>query len=193
MQSASDDRAKSEDAGQLDAESSLARSAEELIKLHQAGVWRYLRMLGCDPMLADDLTQETFLKVLRKEGFTQHNDFATAAYLRRTAHNLLISLHRKGGRARTLYTSDPLDEVWDRWAGRDLSGDRAIDALKVCLQGLTQRAQLALRMRFADDASRAAIAESLGISEHGARNLMQRAKQQLKDCVQEKLRPSDDS
>lgn len=163
------------------------RSAAELIRRHQVGVWRYLRMLGCDESLADDLTQETLLKVLGRDSFTQLSDTATAAYLRRTAHNLLVSFHRKGGRAKTIYTSDPLDEVWNRWAGSDLTGDEAIDSLKECLQALTDRARLALQMRFADDASRAEIAEALQITEHGARNLMQRAKQLLRDCVQAKL------
>lgn len=32
-----------------------------LVRAHQAGVWRYLRFLGCHPDEADDLTQETFL------------------------------------------------------------------------------------------------------------------------------------
>ena len=27
---------------------------------HQAGVWRYLRYVGCEPPEADDLTQDTF-------------------------------------------------------------------------------------------------------------------------------------
>jgi len=163
------------------------KSPEELIRAHQAGVWRYLRMLGCDASLADDITQETFLKVLRHDRFTQHSDIATAAYLRRTAHNLLVSLHRKGGRKKTLFTSDPLDEIWDRWAGKDISGDKAIDSLRECMQALSARAQLALKMRFGDEASRLSIAEALDITEHGARNLMQRAKQQLKDCVHEKI------
>ncbi len=162
------------------------KSPEELIRTHQSGLWRYLRMLGCDASLADDLTQEAFLKVLRRDSFTQHSDSATAAYLRRTAHNLLVSLHRKGGRRKTTFTSDPLDEIWDRWAGQDLTGDEAIDSLRECMQSLSERAQMALKMRFADDSSRASIAEALEITEHGARNLMQRAKQQLKDCVQQK-------
>lgn len=163
------------------------KTPEELIRTHQAGLWRYLRMLGCDASMADDLTQEAFLKVLRRDGFTQHNDMATAAYLRRTAHNLLVSMHRKGGRKRTSYTSDPLDEIWDRWAGRDLTGDFAVDCLRECMQALTERAQMALRMRFGDESSRSSIAEALDITEHGARNLMQRAKQQLRDCVQQRL------
>jgi len=162
-------------------------SAEGLIRRHQLGIWRYLRMLGCDESLADDLTQETLVKVICQETFSQWSDTATAAYLRRTARNLLITQHRKGGRTKTIFTADPLDEVWDRWAGRDLGGDEGIDCLRLCLQSLTDRARMALQMRFAEDASRAEIAAKLKITEHGARNLMQRAKQQLRDCVQSKL------
>lgn len=158
-----------------------------LIDRHQRGVWRYLRMLGCDDATADDLTQETFLRVLRRNDFVQHNDSATAGYLRRTAYNLLVSRHRKLGRVQTIGEPELLDETWDRWAGKDLTGDAAVEALQQCFEKLTERAQIALRMRFDSSASRVEIGEALGITDHGARNLMQRAKQQLRNCVEEKL------
>ncbi|MCC9604114.1 sigma-70 family RNA polymerase sigma factor [Stieleria sp. JC731] len=161
--------------------------AGELVRRHQRGVWRYLRMLGCDESTADDLTQETFLRVLRRDDFVQHNDGATAGYLRRTAYNLLVSRHRKLGRMQTIAEPELLDETWDRWAGKDLSGDSAVEALQECFERLTERAQIALRMRFDSSASRVEIGEALGITDHGARNLMQRAKQQLRNCVEEKL------
>ena len=41
-----------------------------LVKEHQADLWRHLRMLGCDPAQADDLTQETFLTVMEKPIFS---------------------------------------------------------------------------------------------------------------------------
>ena len=163
----------------------------ELIVRHQHGVWRYLRMLGCDTSTADDLTQETFLRVLRHKGFVQHSEAATSSYLRRTAHNLLVSLHRKQGRIQTVGEPAILDQVWDRWAGKDLTGDFAIEALKDCFSTLTERAQTALRMRFADQSSRVDIGKALNISDHGARNLMQRAKQQLRQCMQERIRSSE--
>lgn len=168
-----------------------ARTPEDLICRHQRGVWRYLRMLGCDVATADDLTQETFLRVLRHESFVQHNDTATAGYLRRTAYNLLVSQHRKLGRMHCLAEASVLDEQWDRWAGKDLSGDLAVDLLKECLETLSERARLALRMRFEQEVSRAEIGHALGITDHGARNLMQRAKAQLRRCVQEKLRQAE--
>ena len=163
----------------------------ELIAKHQRGVWRSLRLLGCDPATADDLTQETFLRVLRRNSFVQHNDQATAGYLRRTAYNLLVSRHRKLGRVLTVSETSVLDETWDRWAGKDGSGDAAVDALRDCMETLTPRARRAIEMRFAEEASRVEIGDALGITDHGARNLMQRAKQQLRECVDEKLRQAD--
>ncbi len=85
-----------------------------------------------------------------------------------------------------------LDEVWDRWAGKDLTGDLAVEALRQCFSTLTERAQKALKMRFASNASRVEIGEALNITDHGARNLMQRAKQQLRECVEERLRQQED-
>ena len=157
------------------------------MRRHQTGVWRYLRMLGCDGATADDLTQETFLRVLSQKSFVQHNDAATSVYLRRTARNLMISTARRSSRIHLTDSAAVLDEVWDRWAGADLTGDEAADVLQGCFSQLTERAQLALRLRYAENASRAAIGQRLGITEHGARNLMQRAKQQLRECVRSQL------
>ena len=162
-------------------------SAAELIQRHQRGVWRYLRMLGCDASTADDLTQETFLRVLRRDTFVQHSESATNSYLRRTAYNLLVSMHRKQSRMHLTPDAASMEETWNRWAGKDLSGDVTIDILRNCLQQISERARTALTMRFSTDASRLDIAAALDITDHGARNLMQRAKEKLRTCVQSQL------
>jgi RNA polymerase sigma-70 factor (ECF subfamily) len=82
---------------------------------------------------------------------------------------------------------ESLDRTWSRWAGSD-GGENAIDALRECLKRLTERARLALEMRFRGDHSREEIAAALEITEHGAKNLMQRAKQQLRECIETKLK-----
>ena len=157
----------------------------ELIVRHQATVWRYLRALGADVALADDLTQEAFLEVMRRP-FEQYNDAASAGYLRRVAHNLFISRRRREGRMMVTDCAEDFETSWMRWAGFD-AGNSVLDALAECFSRLTDRAQLALRLRFAEDSSRETIAEALAISEHGAKNLMQRAKAQLRECVEQKL------
>jgi RNA polymerase sigma-70 factor (ECF subfamily) len=159
--------------------------AESLIAEHQSGVWRYLRAIGCDPSLADDLTQETFVAVLKRP-FQNCNRATTASYLRRVAFHLLVTLRRRQDRITVTDDMELLDRDWTRWVGADVSGNEVLDALADCFSRLTKRAQLSLKMRFNENATREQIALSLGITQHGAKNLMQRAKLQLRQCLEEK-------
>jgi RNA polymerase sigma-70 factor (ECF subfamily) len=158
---------------------------QQLVETHQAGVWRYLRALGCSPAEADDITQETFLAVLRKP-FDDYNRAATAAYLRKAAYNLFITAKRKAGRVNAVEDVEVFDESWESWVTND-NGEAMLDALAECLRALTERARWALEMRFQEKLSRLDIADKLGITEHGAKNLMQRAKKQLKSCIEGKV------
>ncbi len=166
-------------------ESDVELNLSELVERHQVTVWRYLRALGADAATADDLTQDTFLEIMRRP-LQQFSDAATASYLRRVAHNFFISRVRREGRMTVTEHAEQFEAAWMRWAGFD-SGNRAMDALSECLQRLTERAQLALRLRYAKEATREEIADALEISPHGAKNLLQRAKLQLKECVQQKI------
>jgi RNA polymerase sigma-70 factor (ECF subfamily) len=157
----------------------------KLIQEHQAGLWRYLRALGCPTELAEDLAQETFLAVLQKP-FQNYNPQATRAYLRRVAYNLFVTQQRRGGRIVTVEDIEKYDAAWERWAGQD-DGDAVLAGLKECLARLGERAQLALRLRFRERKSRQDIAAMLKMTEHGAKNLMQRAKKKLRECVEGKL------
>ena len=157
----------------------------QIVQEHQAGVWRYLRARGCDSQQADDFTQETFLKVLTKP-FDDYNPAATAAYLRRVAYNLLISAKRRDKRVMLVENIEEVETTWNRWVTTD-NGEELLDRLRECLEALSQRARGALEMRFRERIPRAQIAASLEITEHGAKNLMQRAKKQLKTCIEGKM------
>lgn len=160
--------------------------AATLITTHQEGVWRFLRSLGCEASLAEDLTQETFLTVLQKP-FEQYNNVATSAYLRKVAFNLFITFQRRSGRVVMVENVEYFETAWTQWADDD-DGESMVEALRQCLAGLTDRARSALEMRFRDRIPRVEIGQRLGITEHGAKNLMQRAKKQLKECIESKLK-----
>ena len=157
----------------------------QLIEDHQVGIWRYLRALGCDTSEAEDLTQETFLAVLQKP-FKYYSKAAAASYLRKVAYHRFISTRRRQGKEVIVAELEQVDATWSQWIGNDDS-DELLDALRVCLQQLTERARWALEMRFRDKLSRTNIAEALSITEHGAKNLMQRAKQKLRSCIESKM------
>ena len=134
-----------------------------LVETHYQGVWRYLRALGASADLADDITQETFAAIL-------------------------IATRRKAGKMIPTDQLEVLDQTWTQWVGADTSGESLLDALFDCFKRLTPRAQQSLRMRYAEEASREQIAESLEISSHGVKNLQQRAKAQLRECLEDKLK-----
>jgi len=162
-----------------------------MIAEHQAGVWRYLRALGCDPALADDLTQDTFLQVFGRS-FHDRHELSTAAYLRRTAHNLFISWQRRNRKSHSLSDHEltaweRVSDEWQRWAGDD-QGAELLEALRRCLTRLGERARRALDLRYRDQATREQIAEALAMTEDGAKNLLQRTKKLLRECLEESRR-----
>ena len=87
----------------------------------------------------------------------------------------------------TVEDIEQLSQNWESWAGED-NGEELVDALRRCLAVLGDRAKVALELRFREHASRETIAATLGMSEHGAKNLMQRAKKTLRDCIESKLK-----
>ncbi len=136
------------------------------------------------------LTQDTFVAILRRP-FEIVNEAATAMYLRRVAYHLLIDYRRKHRRVVLVKKSTPrINFGCDGLAEK--TEDEIFEYLKGCFERLTDRAQLALKMRFRDKATREQIAEALNISANGAKNLMQRAKIQLKECIDTRVKDRED-
>ncbi|MCK6440468.1 MAG: sigma-70 family RNA polymerase sigma factor [Planctomycetes bacterium] len=166
-----------------------AASDERLTRLarivgeHQAGIWRYLRLLGCTPTEAEDATQETFLALVR--GAFEERSFAeTHQYLRTVARRIFMA-SRKSRFADTL----PLDAIDEAWAtSRDHDGgNERIEALRMCFEQLDAREREALRLQYESEASRAQIGSALDLSDGGVKNMLQRAKEWLKRCVERRL------
>ena len=160
--------------------------AAALVREHQAGVWRYLRFLGCRPNEADDLVQETFLTVLR-DGFEVRSQKQTAAYLRTVARNRLLMARRKQRSRPATVDIEAAEAVWAEVAGEDGLSDYLV-ALGECLKGaVSSRVRRALELQYRDRAGRAEIAAELGLAVEGVKTLLRRARSALRDCVQRKL------
>lgn len=159
---------------------------QKLVEKYQAGVWRYLRALGCTPSEADDFTQDTFLAVLQRP-FSDFDPAATGAYLRRVAFNLMVTARRRSQKITPVANLEDFEGAWEKWMGQN-NGEETLEILRHCLEQLTDRARKALDMRFRERKRRVDIASLLNITEHGAKNLMQRAKSTLRTCVESKLR-----
>lgn len=155
-----------------------------LVRGHQVAVWRYLRFLGCAPAEADDLTQETFVRVLDKS-VQRFGDDGARAYLRRVAKNAFLKHVERKGRAPEIEL-DAAEAAFE-WYRRDDDGESTRAALDACLEELSAEARLALSLRFAEQLDRRSIAARLGIGEHGAKSLLQRTYARLRTCIERRL------
>lgn len=158
----------------------------QIVRAHQAPVYRYLRFLGAAAALAEDLTQETFLVGLRQ------TDLATvaapAAWLRGVARNLL-GAHWRRRRDRSL-TPEMLEQAEVIWASeflRDNDGEDYVAALRLCLASLHDRDRQVLDLTYRDQASRATVSQSTGLGEDGVKSLLRRLRARLGECVKRRL------
>ncbi|KAA0211989.1 sigma-70 family RNA polymerase sigma factor [bacterium] len=166
----------------------MALDVEALIVAHQAGVWRYLRYLGCDRAQADDLTQETFLPVLR-HGFEQRGERETAAYLRKVARNCFLMSVRRTRHVQSVEDLDLADRAWEEGQGDAEAGEARLRALRQCLQGVQGRARQALELHYQQHKPGEEIARQLGMSHDNLRVTLHRVRQALKKCIEGKLGP----
>jgi RNA polymerase sigma-70 factor (ECF subfamily) len=161
----------------------------DMVRAHQAGVWRYVRFLGADRTEADDLTQETFLAFARSE-FVERCDRQTAAYLRVIARNQLLALRRKQHREISTVELESAEAVWAAAAGADGNLTEYLDALRDCLEQLEGRSRRAVDLHYGDDAGRDAIATELEMKPDGVKTLLRRTRQILRECVERKINQS---
>ncbi|MCA8916559.1 MAG: RNA polymerase sigma factor [Planctomycetes bacterium] len=157
---------------------------EELILAHQDSVWRFLVSIGCEPNLADDLTQETFLQVLG-DGFEYRGPHETAGWLLRVAKHQFIDSVRK----KKLKLGVDLEHAETRWQEfeAECAYAQRVQWLRECMDGLTERSREAVKQRYELELPREEMAKRLGIEPAGVKTLLERIRQTLRDCVQGKV------
>jgi RNA polymerase sigma-70 factor (ECF subfamily) len=147
---------------------------------HRATVWRYLRVLGSDPTLADDLTQEVFLVVLRHRDFTVRDEVGALAFLRTTARHLYLRSRRRRTSPQEVAAADA---IWNEQCG-DGDGSPRLDALRLCLQALPERSRALLEATYGAELGRAAAARAFGMSQDGIKSALRRLRASLQECIE---------
>lgn len=148
------------------------------------GLWAYLARAGGDPALADDLTQEAYLRLLRS-GFEGSGEAHRRRYLFRIATNLLRDHHR---RRREL----PAEDAPAGAAAADDPGLRR--DLGRLLGTLRPRQRRVLWLAHVEGASHREIAAATGIGEASVRLVLFRARHKLAAALRrEGYRPEETS
>jgi RNA polymerase sigma-70 factor, ECF subfamily len=156
-----------------------AMLVSRLIEQHKSAVFAYIRRLTADTGLAEDLTQETFLRIF--EARARLNQVTNLkAWMFRVATNTTFSALRR----RKLYVWLPW-EALDRMAahGQDVSERVGLDdAIEKALAGLTPQYRAPLLLFSHYGFSVAEIAQILGVSEGAVKTRIYRAKEMFQQA-----------
>lgn len=167
------------------------KTLEELIEAHQAELFRYLRFIGADYPVAEDLVQETFLSAFRSESAPSFDSLsARRAWLRRIAHNRFIDHCRRKSRSPVRFSSVEAEAAEEAWRDDFLRHDEGygcLEALEACLKTLSSKQRELIEAFYATRLSRDDIALSLGISSNGVKMALRRIRNALGECIQRRL------
>ena len=146
-------------------------SFELLVSRYQAQVYSYIMTLVKDRQLADDVFQDTFVKIIRtiKAGvYKDEGKFVQFAM--RISHNLVIDYFRKENRIPTVESSSEdynyLDNapISDPSVEQSMIDDQIHSDLRKMIEYLPVEQREVLRMRIYDDMSFKEIADITNVS-----------------------------
>ncbi|MFK7740574.1 MAG: RNA polymerase sigma factor [Planctomycetota bacterium] len=144
-------------------------------------VQRYARALGATADEADDLTQETMLRLLDGRATAVQGD--AGAFLRGVARNLWLQSRRWWLRRREREIAAAVDELWLESAEHD-GGEELVDRLRTCLERLQPRARRALELHYRDGLAWSEVAAQTELNANGIKTLAQRSRKALRDCIE---------
>lgn len=166
-------------------------SLTRLYQLHASDLNAYLRhRLGC-PALADDLCQETFLR-LSQRPYDEHLE-EPRAYLFSTAKNLIIDhFRRRQSRIDHQQLDDPHLCLTCPLASPETAADRALcyRHLRRAMSSLPPRLNQALTWHRLEGVTQAEIGRRLGVSERMAGRYIAQALEQCRGTLAGTISPS---
>jgi RNA polymerase sigma-70 factor (sigma-E family) len=151
----------------------------EFYAAHANSAKRLAYLLTGDNELAEDITQDAFVKIAGRIGGLRNRD-ASAAYLRQTVVNLSRSHFRRKRVERNYLQREASMHRIETVEGRDIS---VAEGLWHELQHLAYRQRCAVVLRYYEDLSEQQAAEVLGCSVGALKALTNRAMEQLRANV----------
>jgi RNA polymerase sigma-70 factor, ECF subfamily len=145
----------------------------------------YLIALVRDTHLADDLLQETFLTACEKcDSFETGTNFK--AWVFAIARFKALNAIRSRARSEHLLSTETLERVADHYEP-PADQTQKLRLLEQCIGKLSPKAREVIRLRYQHAIGPEAISRHLGRNKNQINVLLFRARQALRDCVEQEL------
>lgn len=166
----------------------------EILDAHQTELFRYLKYLGANHEVAEDLVQEVFLRAFKAASTPDlDNPKVRRSWLRRIAHNLFMDYCRRNARSPISFDSTAANQAETFWQDEFLPHDEGLgcmEALELCLRDLPERSRGMIDSFYARRSSRDELAHDFGISPDGVKIALRRIRQALGECIEQRLSQS---
>ncbi len=153
----------------------------ELIETHQTQIYSLTLAIMRNPTDAADMTQETFVRVLRSIDTYRGERATFATWLHRLAVNVCLDALRRGRRAPTSLVETEELVGNDRWGEPEWTAEWRESAAEVraALAELPLRQRIALTLFYFDESSYERIAEVMALPLNTVKSHLLRGKQNL--------------
>jgi RNA polymerase sigma-70 factor (ECF subfamily) len=147
-----------------------------------ADLRRFIRRRVSDDHLADDLLQETFVRIHRHIDSLADAD-RLAAWVYQIARNVIHDHYRRSAQGTvSLGHADPVEEREDR--GSQLCG-RSAEWFNELIVQLPEHYREAVRLAEIDGLTQQEVADRLGLTHSGAKSRIQRGRMMLKEVLEQ--------
>jgi RNA polymerase sigma-70 factor (ECF subfamily) len=159
-----------------------------LLMEHRSSLFAFILAIVRDYDTAEDVLQEVSVAVCEaSDQFRPGTNFG--AWAREIARRRVLANHRAAARFPSSMTDEDLQrlEAGFERADSQASAKQRIDALRYCLETLTQAARRVLQLRFACRFSHREIAEQVDRQPESVRKSIYRSRQALRTCIERRL------
>jgi RNA polymerase sigma-70 factor (ECF subfamily) len=169
---------------------------EKLVSFNQANIFRFLRYIGADWHVAEDLTQDVFVCAFNeKNKELSPETLNTGKWLRGVARNLFLNYLRKNNKKTVVFTEEYMqgaEAVWKSEYLENDEGEEVIEALRECVEKLSERNKIAIDLRYEKSLGREEIARKLEMTQNGVKTLLRRLRESLAECIRLNLKQEGD-
>lgn len=165
---------------------------EELINRHKEAVYTYIICKVRNQALAEDLFQDTFIKVINTIKRRKYNDEGKfLPWVMRIAHNLIVDHYRKSNRMNTTTGGENFDifdiiKNTDKNVEQQLEKEQTLQDVKALIKFLPADQKEVLMMRLYFDMSFKEISEATNVSINTALGRMRYALINLRKMIAER-------